>query len=83
MSEITKGLKEIKKGQNKIVRKLEFIMNGAIAVIGLYNARTSDDKVELVMGLMAAGLATICQGLLVYEDIKEIIDEPDEEEEED
>lgn len=83
MSEITKELKEIKKGQNKIVRKLEFIINGAIAVIGMYNAQTSDDKVELIMGIIVASLATICQGLLVYEDIKEIIAEPDEEEEED
>ena len=82
MSEITKELKEIKKGQNKIIRKLEFIVNGAIVVLGLYDANHSDSKVEMVMGLLTAGLAIACQGLLVYEDIKEIIAEPDEDDSE-
>ena len=78
MNEIKKDLKELKKGQNKIIRKLEFIINGVIVVIGLVNANTSDNKIDLTLGLLAAGLAAVCQCLLVYEDIKEIIEEPDE-----
>ncbi len=81
MNEIRNELREIRKGQNKIIRKLEYIINGAIVVIGLFNANNSDDKIELTMGLLAAGLAAVCQGLLVYEDIKEIIAEPDTEDE--
>lgn len=78
MNTMEKDLMEIKKGQSKIIRKLEYIINSVMIIIGLFNAKTSDSRIELIMGLLAAGLATICQGLLVFEDIKEIIEEPDE-----
>ena len=77
MNNMEKDLMEIKKSQSKIIRKLEYIINGVMIIIGLFNAKTSDSKVELIMGLLVAGLAIVCQGLLVFEDIKEIIEEPD------
>ena len=79
MNSMEKDLKEIKKGQNKIIRKLEFIINSVVFTIGLVNVRTGDSKIEVIKGIIVAVLAAASQGLLVFEDIKEIIEEPDEE----
>ncbi len=46
MSNMEKDLKEIKKGQNKIIRKLEFIINSVMFTFGLVNVMTSDSTAK-------------------------------------
>ncbi len=83
MDEIRTELKEIRKNQGTILRRIEFLLNAGIIISGTYNARTSDSTWGKFFGILAVGLAIVCQIILVYEDIKEELDTPDDETEED
>lgn len=78
MKEIKQELKQILTEQKHINRNIQFLTNGGIVFTGLYSARNSENSINQVMGLLAAGLAVFGQLLLLIEDIKECIDEPDE-----
>ncbi len=78
MSEVTKELKEILTEQKHINRNIQFLTNGGIIITGLYNARNSENRINQVMGLIAACLALVGQLIILGQDIKECIDEPDE-----
>lgn len=78
MNETMKELKNILTEQKHINRNIQFLTNGGIIFTGLYNARSSDNRVNQAMGLLAACLALVGQIILLVEDIKECIEEPDE-----
>ena len=82
MDEIRRELKTINKNQRKIMRRIEFLMNSGIMFSGLYTVRSKGSFLGKLLGLLTAVLALVCQIMNVFEDLKEVIDEPDDEESE-
>lgn len=79
MDETRTELKEVNKNQRIIMRRIEFLLNVGIIISGMYNAINSDSTWGKFFGGLAAGLAIVCQIILIYADIKEELNTPDDE----
>lgn len=82
MNEIMNELKQMKIEQRSIGRKIQFLTNGAIIFATLYWVKTNESRSHQVLGIITAILAAVSQVMLMTEEIKEIINVPDEDDSE-
>ena len=76
---IKQELKEIVTEQKRISRNVQFLINGGIIFTSLYKVKEYENSVVKGLSLATAGLAMFSQILLMVEDLKETINEPDDE----
>ncbi len=80
MNELKKEIQEMVKEQRKTNRTLDYWSSIILFEVGMITGRLEGRTPIGILGYMLAALAVAWQLMICAKDIKEIIDEPDEEE---
>ncbi len=80
MNELKKEIQEMVKEQRKTNRTLDYWSSIILFEVGMITGRLEGRTPIRILGYMLAALAVAWQLMICAKDIKEIIDEPDEEE---